>query len=200
MAESHSIAWRDHSFLICSSADGFLGCFPLPAIVNCATTSIRGQELGTRSGIARSLVILYSTYYGATKLFSTGVAPFTFPPTVDEAQSSFHGWEGHSVIDRGWMAPSTVERREPGSPSFQVLLVPNALGLGTSRGHTQQPNLQVPAWVSSLRVLPIGDCSSRPQHQTDWTCQGTKDPRSTAQRMTDARWWIMRWQVTPPVP
>lgn len=101
--------------------------------------SIRGQELGTRSGIARSLVILYSTYEGATKLFSTGVVPFTFPPTVDEARSSFQGWEGHSVIDRGWMAPSTVERREPGSPSFQVLLVPSALGLSTSHCHTTSP-------------------------------------------------------------
>lgn len=75
-----------------SSVDGLLGCFPLLAIVDCAAMNIWGQELGTRGGeLLGPVIILHSSYEGATKLFSPAPAPFIFPPAVEEAQSSFSG-------------------------------------------------------------------------------------------------------------
>lgn len=55
----------------------------------------------------------------------------------------------------------------------------------------------VPAWHSLLRVLAIGDCLP---HPGEADVPGTKSSSGSAQRMTEARWRIKRWQITASAP
>ena len=61
MAEQYSIVYMYHSFLIHSTADGHLGCFHVPAIINSAAMNI---------GVHVSLLILVSSVY----MPSSGIA------------------------------------------------------------------------------------------------------------------------------